>query len=153
MGKSDRELQVEDPCQKRLSSASSWRGCSLIHLAIQYLLSTHCVPGPRVHAVLTGNPTMDIVQTKPHTGQGLDKEHHAVPSNSNLLCFNVLQASLLCKEGLCIQGSRATQESTKFEESRPTTFLPSSSFHSQPIPLQSSVFSKQHQIWKYICIK
>lgn len=113
----------------RVNSASSWRGCSLIHLVIQYLLGTRCVPGP------TGNPTMDTVQTKSHTGQGSDKKHHAVPSNSNLLCFNVLQALLLCKEGLCIRGSGATQQSITSEESCPTKF---SSFQLFPVVTHST---------------
>lgn len=59
-------------------SASSWRGCSLIWLIIQYLLSTHCVPGPRVGALLIRSPTTNIVQREPYTGQGLDKKHTAL---------------------------------------------------------------------------
>ena len=61
-----------------------------MHPIIQYLLSTHYVPGPTVGAVLIGSPTMDTVQTKSYIGQGLDKKHHTAPSNSKMLCSSVL---------------------------------------------------------------
>lgn len=72
---------------------------------------------------------MDTVQTKSHAGQGSDKKHHTVPSNSRMLHFPGLQALLPCKGGLYIHKiSGSTQERIKSEDSCPTTFLLSSFF-------------------------
>lgn len=98
------------------------------------------MPGPGVSAVLKGNPTRDTVQRKSHIRKGLDKKHRAIVSNSNMMCFDVIQALLPCTKGL-----RCTEERIKSKESGPGLFfliVPHSiaEQHAQQIALNMEIY-------------